>query len=136
MTKNDVIDLIKDAGYCTLATVEGTQPKVRPMMPYLTEEGDLLVATFKGKRILGQISANPEVEACYIDRKMNFCRISGTASVCDSAELKETIFNNAPMLRQYFSSPQDENLVLLVIDTKTVEAMTPQDQVPTVLSLK
>jgi len=23
MTKNDVIDLIKDAGYCTLATVEG-----------------------------------------------------------------------------------------------------------------
>jgi len=136
MTKNDVIDLIKDAGYCTLATIEGDQPKVRPMMPYLTEEGDLLVATFKGKRILGQIEANSKVEACYIDRKMSFCRISGEAQISDDMSKKEMIFNNAPMLRQYFSSPQDENLVLLVIDTKTVEAMTPQDRTPTVLSLK
>jgi len=136
MTKNDVIDLIKDAGYCTLATIEGDQPKVRPMMPYLTEEGDLLVATFKGKRILEQVQANPKIEACYIDRKMNFCRVSGIAQISDDESKKEMIFNNAPMLRQYFSSPQDENLVLLVIETKTVEAMTPQDRNPTVLSLK
>ena len=105
-------------------------------IPPFIEEGDLLVATFKGKRILSQIDANPNVEACYIDREMNFCRIAGEASISDDMEKKELIFNNAPMLRQYFSGPQDENLVLLVIDTKTVEAMTPQDQVPTELSLK
>ena len=51
MTKQDVIDLIKDAGYGVLATIENNQPKARPMMPYLDEEtGQLLIATYSKKK--------------------------------------------------------------------------------------
>ena len=136
MTKEEVIDLIKDAGYCVLATVDGDTPKARPIMPYLTEEGDMLIATFPQKRIVSQIKANPKVEMCYIDRKMCFARVSGQAKVLDDAEKKELVFNNVPMLRQYFSGPEDDNFLLIEVDTQTVEAMNPQQQTPEVLSLK
>jgi len=136
MTKDEVIDLIKDAGYCVLATVDGDTPKARPIMPYLTEDGNLLIATFPQKRIVAQIKKNPKVELCYIDRKMCFARISGKASILDDAEKKSLAFNNVPMLRQYFSGPEDENFLLIEVNTDTVEAMNPQQRMPDVLSLK
>ena len=136
MNKDDVIDLIKDAGYGILATVEGDAPKARPMMPYLEEDGNLLIATFMGKRVLEQIKANPKVEICYVDRKMSFARVSGQAQVKDDKEKKELVWNNVPMLKQYFSGPEDPKFVLLEVHTGNVEAMTPQQREPDVLSLK
>ena len=136
MTKQDVIDLIKDAGYGVLATCANDQPKARPMMPFLDEDGNLLLAVLGHSRTINQVKANPRVEFCFIDRKMSFARISGLASVSTNLEKKERVWNYIPMLRQYFTGPQDANFVLIEIDTKTVEAMTPHQRQPDVLSLK
>lgn len=136
MTKDEVIDLIRDAGYGTLATTEGTQPKVRPMMPYLTDDGDFLVATFANKRVVSQVKNNPQIELCYIDRRMNFARITGKATISSDQEKKDMVWNNVPMLRQYFSSPNDPGFTLIEIITQTVEASTPQQEHPDVLTLK
>ena len=136
MTKDQVIDLIKDAGFGFLATTEGKQPKVRPMMPYLTDEGDLLLALLEQSRTIPQIKENPLVEICYVDRKMSYCRISGVAKISDDLEKKEVVWNSIPMLRQYFSGPQDSKFVLLEINTKTVEAMSPTQRTPDILTLK
>ena len=136
MTKEEVIDLIKDAGFGVLASISNNQPKARPMMPYLTEEGDLLLAVLSHSRTINDIKENPRVEICYIDRKMCFARISGKAKVSQETEKKLMVWNNIPMLRQYFGSPQDPNFVLIEIETDSVEAMTPQQQKPDVLVLK
>lgn len=136
MNKDQVIDLIKDAGFGFLATTEGKQPKVRPMMPYLTDEGDLLLALLENSRTIPQIKENPLVEICYVDRKMSYCRIAGIAKISGDLEKKETVWNNIPMLRQYFSGPQDQKFILLEINTKTVEAMTPTQRTPDILTLK
>ena len=136
MDKNGVIDLIKDAGYCVLATVDGAQPKARPMMPYLDENGNMLLAVLPTCRTIKQIQANPRVEMCYIDRKMNFARISGTARLSNDLSNKEKVWNNIPMLRQYFTGPADANFTLLEIDTEKIEVMTPQQKHPDILSLK
>ncbi|HOW36354.1 MAG TPA: pyridoxamine 5'-phosphate oxidase family protein [Candidatus Omnitrophota bacterium] len=136
MTKDDVIDLIKDAGFGFLATAEGKQPHVRPMMPHLDENGNLLLAVLSHLRTIQQIKENPLVEICYVDRKMRFCRVKGKASVSTNATNKEIVFNNIPMLRQYFTSPQDPNFTLLEIETGTVEAMSPGQKAPDILSLK
>ncbi len=136
MTKDQVIDLIKDAGFGFLATTEGKQPKVRPMMPYLTDEGDLLLALLEQSRTIPQIKETPLVEICYVDRKMSYCRISGVAKISDDLEKKEVVWNSIPMLRQYFSGPQDSKFVLLEINTKTVEAMSPTQRTPDILTLK
>lgn len=136
MTKDEVIDLMKDAGYGVLATVEGDTPKARPMMPHVDDNGDLLLAVLPHSRTITQIKANPRVEMCYIDRKMNFARVAGNAAVTDDAAKKELVWNNVPMLRQYFTGPQDPNLILIEITTDTVEAMTPQQKTPDVINFK
>ena len=130
LRKNWIIDLVKDAGFGCLATVEGNLPKVRPMMPHLTDDGKLLLAVLSHSRTIPQIKQNPKIEMCYIDRKMCFCRISGTARVSEDLEKKEVVWNNIPMLRNYFSGPADKNYVLLEIDSNTIETMTPAQKAP------
>ena len=94
MNKEEVIDLIRDAGYCFLATTEGIQPRVRPMAPYLSDDNQLLLALLGRSRSIQQAKENPLVELCYVDRKMWYCRIAGTATISDDLEKKEEISKN------------------------------------------
>lgn len=130
MTTEEAIDIIRDAGFGFLATCEGNVPHVRPMMPYLTEEGELLLAMLGRSRTMPQLKANPNVEVCFVDRKMWYCRASGTAVMSDDLKKKEIVFENVPMLRQYFAGPADPNYHLAVITIKSVEAMTPHGRNP------
>ena len=135
MNKEEVIDLIRDAGFCHLATVEGKQPRVRPMMPYLTDEHQLLIALLGRSRSIAQVKANPLVELCFVDRKMWYCRIAGKATISHDAEKKTMLWNNIPMLKQYFGGPDDPNFILMVIDMNEVEAMTPHQKEPEKISI-
>jgi len=136
MTKDDVFDLIRDAGFGFLATSEGSQPRVRPMMPYLDDNGLLLLAVISTVRTVEQIKKNPLVEICYVDRKMSYCRIAGKALISQEKDKKETVWNNIPMLRQYFTGPDDSNFILVVIDPISVEVMTPSHTAPEIIALK
>jgi general stress protein 26 len=135
MTREEVFDLIKDAGYGVLATVDGNSPKARPMMPYLNDDGNLLLAVLPSCRTIRQIQVNPKVEICYIDRKMRFARISGKAQLSGDKDKKQVVWDNVPMLRQYFSGPEDNGFVLIEIFSQVVEIMTPQSREPEVVRL-
>lgn len=135
MEKNEALDIISDAGFGYLATVEGQQPRVRPMMPYLTEDGELLLALLGRSRTIPQIKDNPHVEVCFVDRKMWYCRVTGLAKLSDDLAKKEIVFENVPMLRQYFAGPSDPNYHLVNIEIKAVEAMTPHSRNPETISL-
>ena len=136
MNKEEVIDLIRDAGFGFVATTEGKQPRVRPMMPYLTDDGQLLIALLSRSRSIPQVRQNPLVEICFVDRKMWYCRISGQAAISQDKEQKEILWNNIPMLKQYFGSPADPNFILMTVEIQTVEAMTPHQKMPENISFK
>ncbi len=136
MNKEEVIDLIRDSGFGMLATVEGKQPRVRPMMPYLTEDGRMLIALLGRSRSIKEAKENPLVEICYVDRKMWYCRVTGKAKISDSKEDKQILWDNIPMLKQYFGGIADSNFVLMEIEISgPVEAMTPHQKVPEKVSL-
>ena len=135
MTRDEAIDIVRDAGFGFFATVEGNKPHVRPMMPYLSEEGELLLALLGRSRTIPQIKANPNVEICFVDRKMWYCRVAGTAAISDDLVKKQVVFENVPMLRQYFAGPEDPNYHLAVIVITSIEAMTPHGRVPEQISL-
>ena len=130
MNRDEVIDVIRDAGFGFLATIENNQPRVRPMMPYYTEEGELIVALLPRSRTITQIKKNPQVEICYVDRKMWYCRVAGKGKISEDKSKKETLWNNIPMLRQYFGGIDDPNFILLEIDIQEIEAMTPHQKEP------
>lgn len=112
----DVIkQMILDAGMGYLATCDGDQPCVRAMMPVMRESGELLMATFPHTKKIGQITQNPKVEFCFVDRKLSHCRISGKAQVSADRALKEELWNSQMMLRQFFQGPEDPNFILIVL---------------------
>ena len=135
MEKEEAIDVVRDAGFGFMATMEGDQPRVRPMMPYLTEDGELLLGLLDRSRVIPQIKANPKVEVCFVDRKMWYCRVTGTAALSKDQAKKDLVWEGIPMLRQYFSGPQDPNFHVAVIDIKAVEAMTPHSRTPEQIAL-
>jgi len=135
MEKEEVIDLIRDAGFGLLATTEGNQPRVRPMMPYLTDDGRLLIALLGRSRTIPHIKENPLVEICFVDRKMWYCRIAGVGTISDNKESKETLWNNIPMLKQYFGGIDDPNFQLMEVEIQETEAMTPHQKEPQKISL-
>jgi len=135
MTKEEALDIISDAGFGFFATVEGNKPRVRPMMPYLSENGELLLALLGRSRTISQIKANSNVEVCFVDRKMWYCRVSGTAVMSDDISRKTTVFENVPMLRQYFAGPDDPNYHLAIITINSVEVMTPHSRLPEEINL-
>ena len=131
MNREEAIDLIKDAGFGYLATTDGNQPRVRPMMPFLMEDGrQLLVAILGRSRSIRQIKKNPHVEFCFVDRKMWYCRIAGKARISEDVKKKTILWDSIPMLKQYFAGPQDLNFVLAEVDIESVEAMTPHQKTP------
>jgi len=134
--RQELINLIRESGFGFLATTEGSQPRVRPMMTYLTDEGDLLLAVFSKRRTLNQIKKNLLVEICYINPKMCFCRISGKAVISSEMSKKELLWNKVPRLRQYFSGTMDPNFVLLEISTTAAEIVNPGQEIPDVVNLK
>ena len=134
MNQEEAIDLIRDAGFCLLATAQDDQPRVRPMMPYLTDDNQILLALLGRSRTIRQVKNNPKVELCFVDRKMWYCRIAGTGTISDDKEKKEILWDNIPMLKQYFGGPEDSNFVLMVIEINEVETMTPHQKEPEMIS--
>ena len=136
MTKDEIIDLIRDAGFGFFATSENDQPRVRPMMPYLSDDNkELLLALLSRSRTIEQIKKNPHVEICFVDRKMWYCRVTGDAKLSQDKEKKEILWNNIPMLKQYFGGTEDPNFVLATVTIKNVEAMTPHQKHPETILL-
>ena len=136
MTKEEVIDLIRDTGFGFLATTEGQQPHVRPMMPYLTDDDRMLVALLGRSRTISQVQANPQVEICFVDRKMWYARLQGKATMSDNQEYKQLLWDAIPMLKQYFGGVEDPNFYLMEIEIDQVEAMTPHQKDPEFIDFK
>ena len=104
-------------------------------MPYFTEDDELLIALFPNRRTIPQIKKNPRIEICFVDRKMRFCRLAGNAVLSDDAEKKQVLWTNVPMLRQFYSGPEDENFLLTIIKVDAIEAMGPNQADPDKIEL-
>ncbi len=128
MSLEIIQQMILDAGMGYLATCDGDQPRVRAMMPVLADDGRLLMATFPHMKKIGQISKNPKIEICFVDRKLSHCRFEGKAEVSKDIGLKEELWNKQMMLRQFFSGPEDVNFVLIVVTPVKIRMMNIGDK--------
>src|ERR1700676_2983486 len=73
-----------------LATMDGEQPRLRPVSPVRTDGFTVYVANLRGYHKTAEIAANARVELGYLDDKHDQVRITGTAEVvADRALLQE-----------------------------------------------
>lgn len=106
-----------------LATIDGDQPRVRPVSPVKTEGFIVHVANLKQYHKTGEIAANPRVELCYLDDHHDQVRITGVAELeKDRAVLKE-IWDANPLLRQYLGNIDNPDLIVYKIVPARVRYM-------------
>ncbi|MFH1287901.1 MAG: pyridoxamine 5'-phosphate oxidase family protein [bacterium] len=120
MALDDVKQMIKDAGLGYMATLEGNEPRVRPLMPAMFNDGTILAATAKGSPKLAQLEKNNHYEMCFIDKKLSQVRIRGQVTLSDDIKKKEWLANAVPMLRSYFPTADDPNYVLMELKPEKV----------------
>lgn len=117
------LQVVKEDRFPLLATVDGDQPRLRPVSPVRTEEFTVYVANLRSYGKTKEIAANPKVELCYTDAGHNQVRITGHASVLDDQPLLEAIWNENPLLRNYLGSVDNPELIVYRIVPKRVRYM-------------
>ena len=103
---------MKAAKFPLLATVDGTQPRLRPVSPVRTEGFTVYVANLRRYGKTAEIAANPLVELCYCDDAHNQVRITATAEVLTDSALLAEIWQGNPLLRAYLKTPDNPELIL------------------------
>jgi general stress protein 26 len=106
-----------------LATVDGDQPRVRPISPVLTEGFTVYVANLRAYRKTLEIAANPKVELCYLDDHHDQVRITGIAEVVTDRTLLEEIWDTNPLLRQYLGTLENPSLIVYCVRPARVRYM-------------
>jgi general stress protein 26 len=106
-----------------LATVDGDQPRLRPVSPVKTDGFTVYVANLRRYHKTGEIAANPKVELCYRDERHDQVRITGVAEVLVDRPLREEIWRSNPLLRQYLGSLDNPELIVYRIRPVQVRFM-------------
>lgn len=106
-----------------LATMDGDQPRLRPVSPVRTDRFTVYVANLRGYHKTGEIAANPKVELCYLDSYHNQVRITGLAEIVADRALLQEIWDANPLLRQYLGSLDNPELILYRIRPSRVRYM-------------
>jgi general stress protein 26 len=106
-----------------LATIDGPQPRVRPVSPVRTDGFTVYVANLRMYHKTVEIAANPQVELCYLDPKHDQVRIAGVAEVVTERPLLQEIWDANPLLRQYLGSLDNPALIVYRIRPTQVRFM-------------
>jgi len=111
----DVLDFLKKTGTYYLATVDGSQPRVRPFGTINMFEGKLYIQTGKKKDVARQIGANPKIEICAFDGE-TWLRITCTLVEDNRTEAQESLLEAYPTLRGMYAVNDGNNVVYYLQD--------------------
>ena len=117
------LDVVEADRFPQLATIDGDQPRVRPVSPVQTDGFTVYVANLRTYHKTAEIEANPNVELCYLDDHHNQVRITGTAEVVTDRDLLLEIWNANPLLRHYLGTPDNPDLIVYRIVPRRVRYM-------------
>jgi general stress protein 26 len=106
-----------------LATIDGDQPRLRPVSPVRTDGFTVYVANLRSYHKTVEIQANPRVELCYLDDRHDQVRITGVAEVLTDRALLQEIWDSNPLLRQYLGSLDNPELIVYRVRPTRVRFM-------------
>jgi general stress protein 26 len=115
--------VVKADRFPYLATIDGDQPRVRPVSPVRTDGFMVYVANLRSYHKTVEMEANPRVELCYLDDHHDQVRITGVAEVVTDRTILQDIWNSNPLLRQYLGSIDNPEMIVYRIRPKRVRYM-------------
>ncbi|MFA6543539.1 MAG: pyridoxamine 5'-phosphate oxidase family protein [Limisphaerales bacterium] len=115
--------VLKADRFPVLATMDGDQPRVRPVSPVRTDGFTVFVANLRLYHKTGEIAVNPKVELCYMDDGHNQVRLTGAAEVVTERPLLQEIWDANPLMRQFLGSLDNPQLLVYRIRPTRVRYM-------------
>jgi len=106
-----------------LATMDGDQPRLRPVSPVKTDGFTVYVANLRAYHKTLEIEANPRVELCYLDDHHDQVRITGVADIVTDRKVLQEIWDANPLLRQYLGDINNPQLIVYRIRPARVRFM-------------
>jgi len=106
-----------------LATIDGDQPRVRPVSPVKSDGFTIYVANLRMYHKTAEIAANPRVELCYMDAGHNQVRLTGLAHVVTDRTVLQEIWDANPLMRQFLGSLDNPQLIVYRIRPTQVRYM-------------
>lgn len=103
---------MRAAKFPMLATVDGDQPRVRPVSPVRTDGFIVYVANLRRYGKTRELESNSKAELCYKDEQDNQVRITATAAIVCERPLLEEIWNSNPLLRAYLGRIENPELII------------------------
>ena len=100
------------AKFPMLATMDGDQPRLRPVSPVRNDGFTIYLANLRSYGKTREIAANAKVELCYIAANHDQVRITGTASILLDSVLLQSIWEANPLLRSYLGSIDNPELII------------------------
>lgn len=108
-----------------LATVDGDQPRLRPVT--LIRLGEkLFVATGSGDAKIKQIRQNPKTEFCLLLEKgeeKGTIRAECLAQVVKDKAVKAEAYHRIPFMKEFWSNPEDPHYALIELQPIAYEHM-------------
>jgi general stress protein 26 len=117
------LGVMQRARFPQLATIDGDQPRARPVSPVKTDVFTVYVANLRSYHKTVEIAANPRVELVYLDEHHDQVRITGVAEVVTDRSVLDEIWGANPLLRQYLGSIENPALILYRITPNRVRYM-------------
>ncbi len=127
MKLETVIDYFKSQPLMYLATVDGKQPKVRPMA-LIYHKDTCWFVSIAGRKKIKEIETNDNIEFAINpqDRDdLSTIRGSGKAILIDDQEIRQDLANAIPWFDGYWRSAEDSRFFLYKIDLEHVSVQIP-----------
>ena len=121
--RDRALAVIRADRFPMLATVDGDQPRVRPVSPVRTDGFTVYVANLRSYHKTGEIAAQPKVELCYLDDHHDQVRITGVAEVVTDTAILHQVWDDNPLLRQYLGRIDNPEFILYRITPNRVRYM-------------
>lgn len=104
MTMQECISFATEHPVCSLATLDGDQPRVRTFLLWRANEDGFYFETFNPKDVYKQLKGNPKVEICFFNNesdleKAKTMRLTGTVEFLDDPDLKKQLLQDWPFLQ-------------------------------------
>lgn len=115
--------VLQSARFPFLATVDGQQPRLRPVSPLRTDGFTVYVASLRRYGKTAEIAANSRVELGYLDAHHNQVRITGIAEVVTDKAVIQDLWDTNALLRQYLGTPENPELIIYRIRPSRVRYM-------------
>ena len=126
MTAQALCDTIAKAKTLFMATVDGDQPKNRPISGHFIDGERVIFGIGGFKEVYRQLAANPKLEFVGLYDGVKWLRLTGRAVFDDGAEREahqEKMLETLPFLRKIYNPETGNKLMTFHLEDATAEVV-------------